>query len=86
MYPDQSLYPYDSAPKLVESMINALMRADQIQYMEVLEGKMDPKNSVDYHMPIIADGEAGFGGPLNVYELTKRFIKAGAAGVHLKIN
>ena len=84
MYPDQSLYPYDSAPKLVESMINALMRADQIQYMEVLEEKMDPKNSVDYHMPIIADGEAGFGGPLNVYELTKRFIKAGAAGVHFE--
>jgi len=84
MYPDQSLYPYDSAPKLVESMINALMRADQIQYMEVLEGKMDPKNSVDYHTPIIADGEAGFGGPLNVYELTKRFIKAGAAGVHFE--
>ena len=84
MYPDQSLYPYDSAPKLVESMINALMRADQIQYMEVLEGKMDPKNSIDYNMPIIADGEAGFGGPLNVYELTKRFIKAGAAGVHFE--
>jgi isocitrate lyase len=84
MYPDQSLYPYDSAPKLVESMSNALMRADQIQYMEVLEGKMDPKNSIDYHMPIIADGEAGFGGPLNVYELTKRFIKAGAAGVHFE--
>ncbi|MFM7986353.1 MAG: isocitrate lyase, partial [Candidatus Fonsibacter sp.] len=84
MYPDQSLYPYDSAPKLVESMINALMRADQIQYMEVLEGKMDPKNSIDYHMPVIADGEAGFGGPLNVYELTKRFIKAGAAGVHFE--
>lgn len=84
MYPDQSLYPYDSAPKLVESMINALMRADQIQYMEVLEGKTDPKNSIDYHMPIIADGEAGFGGPLNVYELTKRFIKAGAAGVHFE--
>ena len=84
MYPDQSLYPYDSAPKLVESMINALMRADQIQYMEVLEGKMDPKNSIDYQMPIIEDGEAGFGGPLNVYELTKRFIKAGAAGVHFE--
>jgi len=84
MYPDQSLYPYDSAPKLVESMINALMRADQIQYMEILEGKMDPKNSTDYHMPIIADGEAGFGGPLNVFELTKRFIKAGAAGVHFE--
>jgi len=84
MYPDQSLYPYDSAPKLVESMINALTRADQIQYMEILEGKMDPKNSTDYHMPIIADGEAGFGGPLNVFELTKRFIKAGAAGVHFE--
>jgi len=84
MYPDQSLYPYDSAPKLVESMINALMRADQIQYMEILEGKMDPKNSIDYHMPIIADGEAGFGGPLNVYELTKRFIKAEAAEVHFE--
>ena len=84
MYPDQSLYPYDSAPKLVENMINALMRADQIQYMEILEGKMNPKDSVDYHMPIIADGEAGFGGPLNVYELTKKFIKAGAAGVHFE--
>ena len=84
MYPDQSLYPYDSAPKLVENMINALMRADQIQYMEILEGKMNPKESVDYHMPIIADGEAGFGGPLNVYELTKKFIKAGAAGVHFE--
>ena len=84
MYPDQSLYPYDSAPKLVENMINALMRADQIQYMEILEGKMNPKHSVDYHMPIIADGEAGFGGPLNVYELTKKFIKAGAAGVHFE--
>ena len=84
MYPDQSLYPYDSAPKLVENMINALMRADQIQYVEILEGKMNPKDSVDYHMPIIADGEAGFGGPLNVYELTKKFIKAGAAGVHFE--
>ena len=84
MYPDQSLYPYDSAPKLVEGMINALMRADQIQYMEILEGKMNPKDSVDYHMPIIADGEAGFGGPLNVYELTKKFIKAGVAGVHFE--
>ncbi len=60
------------------------MRADQIQYMEILEGKMNPKDSVDYHMPIIADGEAGFGGPLNVYELTKKFIKAGAAGVHFE--
>src|SRR6056300_730674 len=84
MYPDQSLYPYDSAPKLVQGMINALMRADQVQHMEVLEGKMQADETVDYHMPIIADGEAGFGGPLNVYELTKKFIKAGAAGVHFE--
>jgi len=84
MYPDQSLYPYDSAPKLVENMINALMRADQVQHMEISEGKMKESDAVDYHMPIVADGEAGFGGPLNVFELTKKFIKAGAAGVHFE--
>ena len=84
MYPDQSLYPYDSAPKLVEAMNNALIRADQIQHMETTEGKIDSKDHVDYKMPIIADGEAGFGGPLNVFELTKKFIKAGAAGVHFE--
>ncbi len=84
MYPDQSLYPYDSAPKLVEAMNNALIRADQIQYMEVKEGKINSKDQIDYKMPIIADGEAGFGGPLNVFELTKKFIKAGAAGVHFE--
>jgi len=84
MYPDQSLYPYDSAPKLVEAMNNALIRADQIQHMEIVEGKIDNKDKIDFHMPIIADGEAGFGGPLNVFELTKKFIKAGAAGVHFE--
>jgi len=84
MYPDQSLYPYDSAPKLVEAMNNALIRADQIQHMELTEGKINSKNQIDYKMPIIADGEAGFGGPLNVFELTKKFIKAGAAGVHFE--
>ena len=84
MYPDQSLYPYDSAPKLVEAMNNALIRADQIQHMEIVEGKTDNKDKMDFHMPIIADGEAGFGGPLNVFELTKKFIKAGAAGVHFE--
>ena len=84
MYPDQSLYPYDSAPKLVEAMNNALIRADQIQHMEMLEGKITNKDQMDYKMPIIADGEAGFGGPLNVFELTKKFIKAGAAGVHFE--
>jgi len=84
MYPDQSLYPYDSAPKLVEAMNNALIRADQIQHMEISEGKINVKDQVDYKMPIIADGEAGFGGPLNVFELTKKFIKAGVAGVHFE--
>ena len=84
MYPDQSLYPYDSAPKLVEAMNNALIRADQIQHMETIEKKINTKDQVDYKMPIIADGEAGFGGPLNVFELTKKFIKAGAAGVHFE--
>ena len=84
MYPDQSLYPYDSAPKLVEAMNNALIRADQIQHLETIEGKINGKDQVDYKMPIIADGEAGFGGPLNVFELTKKFIKAGTAGVHFE--
>ena len=84
MYPDQSLYPVDSAPLLVEKMINALMRADQVQHLEFIEGKLKPENLTDYKMPIVADGEAGFGGPLNVFELTKRFIKAGAAGVHFE--
>jgi len=84
MYPDQSLYPYDSAPKLVEAMNNALIRADQIQHMETKENKVSLEDQVDYKMPIIADGEAGFGGPLNVFELTKKFIKAGAAGVHFE--
>ena len=83
-YPDQSLYPYDSAPKLVESRNNALTRADQIQHMEIKDGEMNSKDRVDYMLPIIADGEAGFGGPLNVFELAKKFIRAGAAGVHFE--
>ena len=84
MYPDQSLYPYDSAPKLVEAMNNALLRADQIQHLEIKNGDMAPNKKFDYMLPIIADGEAGFGGQLNVFELTKKFIKAGAAGVHFE--
>ena len=84
MYPDQSLYPYDSAPKLVEAMNNALLRADQIQHMELRDGKIINKDRVDYMLPIVPDGEAGFGGPLNVFELTKKFIKAGAGGVHFE--
>ena len=84
MYPDQSLYPYDSAPKLVEAMNNALIRADQIQHLEKMNGEIKDNQIVDYMLPIVADGEAGFGGPLNVFELTKKFIKAGAGGVHFE--
>lgn len=84
MYPDQSLYPYDSVPRLIKAMNNALARADQIQQMELLDGKLDPKDLRDYAMPIVADGEAGFGGPLNVFELTKKMIEAGAAAIHLE--
>ena len=84
MYPDQSLYPYDSAPKLVEAMNNALVRADQIQHLEKMNGEIKDNQIVDYMLPIVADGEAGFGGPLNVFELTKKFIKTGAAGVHFE--
>ncbi len=84
MYPDQSLYPYDSVPKLVRAMNNALARADQIQQMELMEGKIQLSELRDYAMPIVADGEAGFGGPLNVFELTKKMIDAGAAAIHLE--
>jgi isocitrate lyase len=84
MYPDQSLYPYDSVPKLIRAMNNSLARADQIQQMEWLEGKISQSDLRDYAMPIVADGEAGFGGPLNVFELTKKMIDAGAAAIHLE--
>ena len=84
MYPDQSLYPYDSAPKLVEAMNNALIRADQIQHLEKMNGEIKDNQIVDYMLPIVADGEAGFGGPLTVFELTKKLIKTGAAGVHFE--
>jgi len=84
MYPDQSLYPYDSVPRLIESMNNALSRADQIQQMELIDGTMRSEEAKDYAMPIVADGEAGFGGPLNVFELTKKMIRAGVGGVHFE--
>jgi isocitrate lyase len=75
VYPDQSLYPANSAPALVRRINNALLRADQIQWSE---GGGD----THYLLPIVADAEAGFGGALNSYELAKAFIAAGAAGVH----
>ena len=73
-YPDQSLYPADSAPALVRRLNNALLRAGQV---EAVEGR-----SVDWLLPIVADAEAGFGGPLQAYELMRAMIEAGAAGVH----
>ncbi|ANQ48721.1 isocitrate lyase [Flammeovirga sp. MY04] len=77
MYPDQSLYPADSVPKVVQRINNALRRADQIQ-------SVDDKNDIDYMVPIVADAEAGFGGNLNAFELMKMMIEAGAAGVHFE--
>jgi len=82
MYPDQSLYPVDSVPTVVERINNTLRRADEIATLERLEGKADDK--IHYMAPIIADAEAGFGGALNVFELMKAMIKAGAAGVHFE--
>ncbi len=80
MYPDQSLYPVSSVPDVVKRINNALRRSDQIQTMEGPSSKEG--GNTDYLAPIIADAEAGFGGPLNAYELMKAMIEAGAAGVH----
>ncbi len=82
MYPDQSLYPVDSVPKIIRRINSALQRADQIQTMEKLKGLETTDH--DFFVPIIADAEAGFGGPLNVFELTKAMIEAGAAAVHFE--
>jgi isocitrate lyase len=76
-YPDQSLYPANSAPSLVRRLNNALARADQIATAEGDDGTY-------WFAPIVADAEAGFGGPLNAFELMKAFIEAGAAGVHFE--
>ncbi len=77
MYPDQSLYPANSVPAVVRRINQALQRADQITHSE-------GKGEIDWFAPIVADAEAGFGGPLNVFELIKAMIEAGAAGVHLE--
>lgn len=77
MYPDQSLYPADSVPALVRRINSSFARADQIAWANGEEGK-------DFFAPIVADAEAGFGGVLNAYELTKGMVQAGAAGVHFE--
>ena len=77
-YPDQSLYPANSVPAVVRRINNALLRADQIETADPSTGS----GTVDWLAPIVADAEAGFGGPLNAYELMSSMIEAGAAGVH----
>ncbi len=77
MYPDQSLYPANSVPAIVRRINNALLRADQVDHHE-------GRNGTHWMAPIVADAEAGFGGNLNVFELVKAMIEAGAAGVHLE--
>jgi isocitrate lyase len=77
MYPDQSLYPVDSVPNVVRKINAALLRADQIE-------RAEGKTQHDWFLPILADAEAGFGGPLNAFELMKSMIEAGAAGVHFE--
>lgn len=79
MYPDQSLYAVHSVPMLVQKINNTLRRSDQIEWAE-----NDCKTTRDWFAPIIADAEAGFGGPLNVFELMKSMIRAGAAAVHFE--
>jgi isocitrate lyase len=79
MYPDQSLYPANSVPAVVRKINKAFQRADQLECVEGGLGYV-----TDYYAPIVADAEAGFGGPLNAYELMKSMIEAGAAGVHFE--
>ncbi|MEL7311073.1 MAG: isocitrate lyase [Pseudomonadota bacterium] len=82
MYPDQSLYPVDSVPKVIERINNSFARADQIQWQKGVGPGDD--GYIDYFAPIVADAEAGFGGVLNAFELMKAMIGAGAAGVHFE--
>jgi isocitrate lyase len=78
MYPDQSLYPANSVPVLVQRINRALARADQVSLLE------DQPDGIDWFVPLVADAEAGFGGPLNAYEIMREMIEGGAAGVHFE--
>ena len=82
MYPDQSLYPVNSVPTVVERINNSFRRSDQVQWQRGVNP--GDANFIDYFAPIVADAEAGFGGVLNAYELMSALIKAGAAGVHFE--
>ena len=82
MYPDQSLYAYDSVPTMVRRINNTFKRADEIQWSRGINP--GDKEFIDYFLPIVADAEAGFGGVLNAFELMKNMIASGAAGVHFE--
>jgi len=82
MYPDQSLYAYDSVPTMVRRINNTFKRADEIQWSRGIEP--GSPEFIDYFLPIVADAEAGFGGVLNAFELMKNMIASGAAGVHFE--
>ena len=82
MYPDQSLYPVDSVPNVVQRINNTFRRADQIQWANGIGP--DNQEYIDFFLPIVADAEAGFGGVLNAFELMKHMIEAGAAAVHFE--
>ncbi len=82
MYPDQSLYSYDSVPTVIRRINNSFTRADQIQWSRGID--TDSEEFIDYFLPIVADAEAGFGGVLNAFELAKNMISNGAAGVHFE--
>ena len=91
MYPDQSLYPSDSVPYLLKRINNSLIRADQIHHLKSVTKKSDPSknsggddHSIYWLAPLIADAEAGFGGPLHAFEIMKMMIEEGAAGVHFE--
>lgn len=82
MYPDQSLYPVDSVPSVVNMINNSFIRADEIQHAKGI--RPGDAEFIDYFAPIVADAEAGFGGVLNAFELTKAMIRAGASAVHFE--
>ena len=82
MYPDQSLYAYDSVPTMVRRINNTFKRADEIQWARGINP--EDENGIDYFLPIVADAEAGFGGVLNAYELMKNMIANGAAAAHFE--
>jgi isocitrate lyase len=82
MYPDQSLYAYDSVPTMVRRINNTFKRADEIQWAKGIEN--GDEGHIDYFLPIVADAEAGFGGVLNAFELMKNMISNGAAGAHFE--